>query len=133
MQPGCDGFDEAEICRAAAVNIPVRLCRCMRCRQMCSIEDAKADFESVMKLKPNHTSAVRELASLSDLQAAFQQLQQLQQLQKDAASSESQQLDLGSARQVLDKVFELAPDCIPAQLLDAQLEMLQGNYEQVRA
>lgn len=26
----------------------------------------------------------------------------------------------------------MAPDCIPAQLLDAQLEMLAGNYEHVR-
>lgn len=38
---------------------------------------------------------------------------------------------LSAAWQVLDKVYGMAPDCIPAQLLDAQLEMLAGNYEQV--
>ena len=83
-----------------------------------------------MKIKPNHSAAVKELAALGDLQAAFEQLQQLQQAQ-EAAATAGPQPDLTSARQVLDRVYSLAPDCIPAQLLDAQLEMLQGNYEQV--
>lgn len=100
-------------------------------RQMCSLEDAKSDFESVIKIKPNHSTAVKELAALSDLQTAFEQLQVLQQHQESVAATGGQQLDAAAARLVLDKIYSLAPDCIPAQLLDAQLEMVQGNYEQV--
>lgn len=102
---------------------------CIICRQMCSVTDAKSDFESVLKIKPNHSTAAKELAALGDLQTAFEQLQQLQQAHTAAAGSP--QPDVTSARVVLDKVYSLAPDCIPAQLLDAQLEMMQGNYEQV--
>jgi hypothetical protein len=98
---------------------------------MCSLDDAKSDFESLIKLKPNHTTAGKELASLDDLQAAFQQLQQLQQAHSDAAAAGGPMPDASNARAVLDKVYGLAPDCIPAQLLDAQLDMWQGNYEQV--
>lgn len=98
---------------------------------MCSVDDAKSDFESLIKLKPNHTTAAKELAALDDLQAAFQQLQQLQQAHTDAAAAGGPMPEASSARVVLDKVYGLAPDCIPAQLLDAQLDMLQGNYEQV--
>jgi len=101
---------------------------------MCSVTDAKSDFESVLKIKPNHSTAAKELAALGDLQAAFDQLQQLQQAHAGAAAAAaagSPQPDVTSARLVLDKVYSLAPDCIPAQLLDAQLEMMQGNYEQV--
>lgn len=100
---------------------------------MCSLDDAKSDFESVIKLKPNHSSATKELASLTDLQSAFQQLQQLQDTHASASAAGAPLPDVTSARQILDKVFSLAPDCIPAQLMDAQLEMLQGNYEQVSA
>lgn len=98
---------------------------------MCSLDDAKSDFESVIKLKPNHSTAAKELASLTDLQGAFQQLQQLQEAHAGASAAGGPLPDVSSARQVLDKVYSLAPDCIPAQLMDAQLEMLQGNYEQV--
>lgn len=100
-------------------------------RQMCSLDDAKSDFEIVIKLKPNHSTAAKELASLTDLQSAFQQLQQLQEAHAGASAAGGPLPDVSSARQVLDKVYSLAPDCIPAQLMDAQLEMLQGNYEQV--
>jgi lipopolysaccharide biosynthesis regulator YciM len=98
---------------------------------MCSLEDAKSDFESLIKLKPNHSSAAKELASLTDLQSAFQQLQQLQDAHAAATAAGGPLPDVSSARQVLDKVYSLAPDCIPAQLMDAQLEMMAGNYEQV--
>lgn len=111
----------------AAAACPLAL---LSCRQMCSLQEAQADFESVIKLKPSHSSAAKELSSLSDLQAAFEQLQALQQAHADAAGV-GQRPDVTAARQVLDKVYGLAPDCIPAQLLDAQLEMLAGNYEQV--
>jgi lipopolysaccharide biosynthesis regulator YciM len=100
-------------------------------RQMCSLEFAKSDFESVIKLKPNHSTAAKELSSLTDLQSAFQQLQQLQEAHAGASAAGGPLPDVSSARQVLDKVYSLAPDCAPAQLMDAQLEMLQGNYEQV--
>lgn len=99
---------------------------------MCSLEDAKSDFESVIKLKPNHSSAAKELSSLTDLQNAFQQLQQLQEAHAAASTAGGALPDVSSARQVLDRVYSLAPDCIPAQLMDAKLEMMQGNYEQVR-
>jgi DnaJ family protein C protein 3 len=102
-------------------------------RQMCSIEDAKSDFQNVIKLKPTHSAAAKELAALSDLQAAFEQLQMLQQVHAGAAAAGGPLPDVSAARQVLDKVYGMAPDCIPAQLLDAQLEMLAGNYEQAIA
>lgn len=121
----------ASRCRVACSTDMHVMCVCVACRQMCSLEDAKSDFESLIKLKPNHTAAAKELASLDDLQAAFQQLQQLQQAHTDAAAAGAPMPDSTGARAVLDRVYGLAPDCIPAQLLDAQLDMLQGNYEQV--
>jgi hypothetical protein len=67
---------------------------------MCSIEDAKSDFQNVIKLKPTHSAAAKELAALSDLQAAFEQLQMLQQVHAGAAAAGGPLPDVSAARQV---------------------------------
>ncbi len=70
---------------------------------MCSIEDAKSDFESVIKLKPSHSTATKELASLGELQAAFEQLQALQQAHAGAAAGGGPLPDVSAARQVRER------------------------------
>jgi hypothetical protein len=75
-------------------------CTAGSCRQMCSIEDAKSDFQNVIKLKPTHSAAAKELAALSDLQAAFEQLQMLQQAHAGAAAAGGPLPDVSAARQV---------------------------------
>eukprot|EP00775_Hariotina_reticulata_P013415 gene13415-13543_t len=93
-------------------------------RQACSLASAKADFEAVLKLKPTHSSAPKELAKLAELGAAVDELERM------AEQAGQQQVNQAVANDLLQKVYKFAPDCIPAQLLEAKLEMAQGNYEQ---
>jgi lipopolysaccharide biosynthesis regulator YciM len=79
----------------------------------------------VLKLKPTHSSAPKELAKLAELQAA------VEELEKIAEQAGQQQINQAAANELLQKVYKTAPDCIPAQLLEAKLEMAQGNHEQV--
>lgn len=106
------------------------LCDCMRRfpprRKVCSLSSAKSDFEAVIKLRPTHSQAPKELKTLSELQSAVDELERLSEQAAD------QQVQPDAARELLQRVYKVAPDCIPAQLLEAKLEMSQGNYEQVR-
>jgi lipopolysaccharide biosynthesis regulator YciM len=91
-------------------------------RQVCNVDKAKADFETVLRLKPDHKTATSELAATLDLAAALASL----------ADSEGAGAGAAALRPSLDKVLGAAPDCPRAQLAEARLEMEAGNYEQVR-
>uniref|UniRef100_A0A383VTQ7 J domain-containing protein n=1 Tax=Tetradesmus obliquus TaxID=3088 RepID=A0A383VTQ7_TETOB len=95
-------------------------------RQVCSLASAKSDFEKVMQLKPNHSQAAKELAALQELESAVKELAAVA-AQSDSAGAA---VDAAAAQQLLDRVYKTAPDCIAAQLLEAKLQMAQGNYEE---
>jgi hypothetical protein len=95
---------------------------------VCSLANAKSDFEKVIQLKPNHSQAVKELAALQELETAVKELEAVA-AQTDTAGAA---VDAAAAQQLLDKVYKTAPDCIAAQLLEAKLQLAQRNYEEVR-
>jgi len=47
--------------------------------------------------------------------------------EKMAEQAGHQQINQAVTNELLQKVYKFAPDCIPAQLLEAKLEMAQGN------
>eukprot|EP00879_Flechtneria_rotunda_P016714 GHRR01017491.1.p1 GENE.GHRR01017491.1~~GHRR01017491.1.p1 ORF type:complete len:455 (+),score=141.28 GHRR01017491.1:1053-2417(+) len=95
-------------------------------RQVCSLTDAKQDFETVLELKPSHPQAPKELQTLSELQSAVDELQRM-----TSAAAGSQVA--AASEQLLERVYSIAPDCVPAQLLQAKLNMVQRNHEQAIA
>jgi lipopolysaccharide biosynthesis regulator YciM len=88
-------------------------------RQACNVNKAKTDFETVLSIKPEHKTAIKELELLNELQQHMGTLEQLQSADPDAAKG------------AVNKVLQSAPDCVAAQLAEAQLEVQQGNWEQV--
>lgn len=86
------------------------------------MDSARWDFEAVIRLKPNHSQASKELQSLAEVEAAVTELERM-----TAAGSFNE----AAAQALLDKVYKAAPDCVPAQLLEAKLMMAQRKYEEV--
>eukprot|EP00878_Enallax_costatus_P025984 GHUV01027850.1.p1 GENE.GHUV01027850.1~~GHUV01027850.1.p1 ORF type:complete len:365 (+),score=138.23 GHUV01027850.1:272-1366(+) len=80
-----------------------------------------------MRIKPNHSQATKELQSLSEIQAAVTELEQI------TTSAAAGAVNAVAAQALLDKVYKTAPDCIPAQLLEAKLMMAQKKYEEAIA
>lgn len=121
-------------CAAAAQAPCLHACRPAACcparthRKVCSLTKAKSDFEAVLKLRPTHSQAPKELDTLGSL---GRDLEQLEALQAEAEAAGGPPAP-GAATELLARVYKVAPDCIPAQLLEAQLEMRAGNFEQVR-
>lgn len=97
------------------------------CRQVCSLEHARSDFQAVARIKPNHSEATKELRLLSEIQATVAELEQM------ASVAAAGAINAAAAQALLDKVYKIAPDCIPAQLLEAKLTMAQQKYEEVRS
>lgn len=97
----------------------------LACRQVCSLDDAKSDFEAVINIKPGHSQATKELQSLSEIQAAVTELEQM-------ASAAAGGFDAAATQALLDRVYKTAPDCVVAQLLEAKMMMNQQKYEEVR-
>jgi len=86
-------------------------------RQACNVNNAKTDFETVLSIRPEHKTALKELELLKELQQHMDVLQQVQSA------------DPAAAKGAVDKVLQAAPDCVAAQLAEAQLEVQQSNWE----
>lgn len=96
------------------------------------MEAARADLETVLKLRPGHKAAVKELAVLEDLSGRLRQLQ----AQAGAGAGGGGTVVVGGAdaiRPQLDAVYAAAPDCVAAQLVEARADAAARNFEQVWA
>lgn len=91
-------------------------------RQTCRLEAAQKDFETVLQIKPNMNSAVKELETLTRLKGVMEQLRQ-------PSGTQSPEED----KAMLESVYADAPDCGEAQMLEALSHFRNGNYEQVIA
>lgn len=88
-------------------------------RQLCNIAAARSDLDEVLRIKPGHKAALKELEALASLESAMGMLDQLASQPPDAA------------RKAVEMILEAAPDCNKAQVAEAQMEFNQRNYEQV--
>jgi hypothetical protein len=90
-------------------------------RQLCNVGAARADLETVTRMKPGHKAAVKELEALAQLEAALAKLDGL----GEGAPADG-------ARAAIAEVLGAAPDCTRAQAAEAELEFDAKNYEQAR-
>ncbi|GIL63490.1 hypothetical protein Vafri_17539 [Volvox africanus] len=114
-------------------------------RQMCNFAAAEQDFTSVLELKPGQKVADQELQRT---RAAKAKLEAVQQAADGAAAAKAEREARGESeehveaaatrsleqiRPTLESLYEDAPDCVKAQVLEAEMLFTAAEYEQVVA
>lgn len=94
------------------------VCPLLSRRQVCNLQSARSDFDAILKLRPSHKSVAKELETLD-------------QLENHVAALNTGGSDSQTTRHALQRIYDAAPDCVTAQLKEAELEMEAGNYEEV--
>ncbi|KAG2501822.1 hypothetical protein HYH03_000321 [Edaphochlamys debaryana] len=118
-------------------------------RQMCAYDAADRDFQRVLEIKPGQKVAEQELersraarskyeavqraAAQAEAERAARAAAQGDQAQDDASRAQRGAEQLDRIRPTLDSLYEDSPDCIKAQVLEAQLMFTAEQYENVVA
>lgn len=89
-------------------------------RQMCSTAAAQRDFLKVLELRPGHKTATSELQESQKVEALLAALE---------FKFEKNELD--GIQSDLQTLFDVAQDCVKAQLMDAKLHLLRNDWDQV--
>ncbi|MEW5304289.1 MAG: hypothetical protein WDW38_011073 [Sanguina aurantia] len=92
-------------------------------RQSCSLEAAEVDFQTVLKLRPGQKVALKEVDSTRLVAKLLGVLR-------------SMPLTVGSAdvvKEALRQLYEEAPDCLPALLVEMQVSTLHEDWDSVVA
>ncbi|KAG2448958.1 hypothetical protein HYH02_005712 [Chlamydomonas schloesseri] len=114
-------------------------------RQMCNYAAAERDFKRVLELKPGQKVAEQELqrtlAARSKMEAVQAAVQTAEAAKAEAAKAAGDDedppntaaADLERIKPTLESLYEDSPDCVQAQVLEAQLMFAAAEYEQVVA
>ncbi|GMH43235.1 hypothetical protein BSKO_11157 [Bryopsis sp. KO-2023] len=90
--------------------------------EICRFLKAEADFQRVLSLKAGHKVATKEVEKVSEARGTLKEAQDL-----------FEKGDYEGARTALNRLFDLARDCLPARLLEATMSMKEGDFERAIA
>lgn len=89
-------------------------------RQLCNVDQGERDFQKVLVMKPGQKAATQELEIAERLRNTL-----------STVNSYLEAGDTQAARQYIPTVYQDAPYCLEAQLVEARLFLAEENYEQV--